>query len=110
VVTGSACDETHPPASPDDVEVALESTEVDRPGVKVDTPSHRVYDGLGLLVDLLLHEVIELALHDLSELDLERLDRSDGGHAIVSSESVDVELCRQGKGSVRLTESALAAR
>ena len=39
---------------------------------KVDTPPHGVDDGLGLLEDLLLHEVVVVALHDLLELHLER--------------------------------------
>lgn len=44
--------------------------------VKVDATTHGVYDGVGLLVDLLLHEVVELALHDLGDFDLKGFDRA----------------------------------
>jgi len=47
-------------------------------GIKVDSTSHSVDDGFGLLVDFLLHEMSVFSLHDLGELDLEVFDGSDG--------------------------------
>jgi hypothetical protein len=60
-------------------------------GIKVDSSSHSVDDGFGLLVDFLLHKVVVLSLHDLGELDLEMLNSSDGRETVVSSKSVNVE-------------------
>jgi hypothetical protein len=95
VVTCSARDKDHTPASSDDAQVRLESSEGDGVGVKVDAASHRVNDRLGLLVDLLLHEVVERSLHDGRELNLERLDGANRRHAVVATEAVDVELCAE---------------
>lgn len=99
MVRGSTGDKHDPPAPPDDTEVRLESSEGNGVRVKVDSPTHGVDDRLGLLVDLLLHEVVERSLHDSGELNLERLDGTDGGDSIVAAETVDVELC-DGRSSV----------
>lgn len=93
VVTGPTSDEEQPPAPPDHRKVGLQPSEGDGPAVEVDSSTHSVDDRLGLLVNLLLHKVVELTLHDLGELDLESLDGSDGGESVVLSESVDMELC-----------------
>ena len=92
MVTGSTGYEKQPPAPPNDGQVGLQSSQGDGPAVKVDSTTHGVDDGFGLLVDFLLHKVVELTLHDLGEFNLERLDGSDGRKAVVLSESVDVEL------------------
>jgi len=60
-------------------------------GIKVDSTSHSVDDGFGLLVDFLLHEMVVLSLHDFSELNFEMLNSSDGRETVVSSKSVNVE-------------------
>ena len=49
----------------------LDAAEGDLVLVEVDAPPHRVDDGLGLLEDLLLHEVLVVALHDLLQLHLQ---------------------------------------
>lgn len=76
VVRGSACYKDDTATTSDDGEVGLEPTKGDLVVVKVDSSSHRVDDGFGLLVDFLLHKVVKLALHDLGQLNLERLDDS----------------------------------
>lgn len=101
VVTSTAGDKHHTPTPPNDAEVGLESSEGDGVRVKVDTTTHRVDHRLGLLVDLLLHEVIERSLHDCSEFDLESLDSTDGRHAVVATEAVDVELCEAKRSAWR---------
>ena len=95
VVRGTARDKQQSSSPSDDREVRLQSTERDRVGVKVDSTSHGVDDRLGLLVNLLLHKVVELALHDLGELDLESLNRSNRRNGVVSPQSVDVEFWRK---------------
>ena len=63
-----ACPASHkkqPSPPSDDRQVRLETAEHNRPGIEVDTTSHGVDNGLRLLVDLLLHEMVVLALHDL---------------------------------------------
>ena len=75
VVARPACDEHDAPPAADDRQVRAQLAEHDLVVVEVDAPAHRVRVGIGLLVDLLLHEAVELALHDLRDLDLEHLDR-----------------------------------
>mgnify|MGYP001584252088 CR=1 FL=1 len=96
VVARPARDKDHAAAAAHDGQVRLEAAERDRVRVKVDAATHRVDDRLGLLVDLLLHKVVERALHDGRELNLERLDRADRRHAVVAAQAVDVELCTAG--------------
>lgn len=93
MVRGAAGDKDEAAAAADDVEVGLETSEGDGVRVKVDAAAHRVDDGLGLLVDFFLHEVVKRPLHDGGELNLERLDGADGRHgAVVLAQAVDVEL------------------
>jgi hypothetical protein len=70
-------------------------------GIKVDSSSHSVDDGFGLLVDFLLHEVVVLSLHDLGELDLEMLNSSDRRETVVSSKSVNVEFWISAEASLK---------
>ena len=77
VVRSTTSDEYHATTPPDNVQVSLETSESDSVSVKVDTTSHRVDDGFGLFVNLLLHEVVELSLHDGSEFDFESFDSTD---------------------------------
>lgn len=94
VVRGTARDKDHASTPPDDVEVSLETSERDGMSVKVDTSTHRVDDGFGLLVNLLLHKVVELTLHDGSELNFERLNRTNGrNRSVVAAETVNVKFC-----------------
>jgi hypothetical protein len=91
MVGSTAGDEDDPPASPDGGEVLAETTEGDGLVDSIQTTTHGVDDGLGLLEDLLLHEVVEAALHDLLELNLKRLDGTDVGRAVILVQTVDVE-------------------
>ena len=96
VVARAARAEHDTTATADDVEVRAKASERDAVLVEVDTATHGVDDRLGLLVDLLLHEVVKLALHDLREFDLKCLDRAvlslRSASLLVTAESVDVEL------------------
>lgn len=95
VVARSARAEHDAAATADDREVRAQSTKCDPVQIKVDTTTHGVDDGFWLLVDLLLHEVVELALHDLREFELERLDRAVRRlrlAILVAAQAVDVQL------------------
>ena len=100
VVTRSASDEDHSTTSPHNAQVRLQSSEGDRVRIEVDSTSHGVDDRFGLLVDFLLHKVIERSLHDGGQFDLERLDCSNRRYTIVSTESVDVEFCNRSSARV----------
>ncbi|CAF3449092.1 unnamed protein product [Fusarium graminearum] len=89
VVRGTASNEDDAAASADSGDVGAETTESDGLVGDVETTTHGVDNGLGLLKNLLLHEVVELALHDLLELKLEGLDGSDVGAAIGLLEAMD---------------------
>ena len=91
MITSSTSNEDDTSASTDRGDVGAETTQGDSPVLDVQTTTHSVDDGLGLLKDLLLHEVVELALHDLLELKLEGLDVTDIGSAVGLLETVDVE-------------------
>ena len=93
MVAGTASAEYDAAAATDSREVCSKTTECDLVGIKVDAATHGVDDRVGLLVDLLLHEVVELAFHDLGKLELESLDatRRGNGVAVVAAETVNVE-------------------
>lgn len=99
VVAGAARNEDDATSSAHDGQVCTKTAKSNLPLVKVDATTHGVDNGLGLLVDLLLHEGVELALHDGGELDLERLD-GPGSSLLLrgrlttfsSAQSVDVQL------------------
>lgn len=58
----------------DEDPVRQQATEGDFVGAKADSPTHGLSDGLPLLVDLLVREVVlEFALHDRGDYDFERL-------------------------------------
>ena len=92
VVAGTAGNEDETTAATDGRHVLSQTTKGDLLVDHVQTTTHGVDDGLGLLEDLLLHEVVKVALHDLLELKLDSLDGTDVGGAIVFVETVDVEL------------------
>jgi hypothetical protein len=94
VVTGTTSDKQKSSAPPNDRQVRLQSSQGDNPVIEVDTSTHGVDDRLGLLVNLLLHKVVELTLHDLSKFDLESLDSSDGRESVILSQTVDVQFCK----------------
>ncbi len=71
--------------------VAPEATQGDLLVLDIQTTTHSINDRLGLLEDLLLHEVVELALHDLLELELEGLDGADVAAAVRLLQAVDVQ-------------------
>ena len=100
VVRGTASNEDDTAASADGGDVRAETTESDSLVGNVETTTHGVDDGLGLLENLLLHEVVELTLHDLLELELEGLDSSNVGAAIGLLETVDVERALVDVGNV----------
>lgn len=89
---GAASREDNPSASTNDGKVLLQATKSDLVGIKVDTTTHGVHDGLGLLVNFLLHEVGKFALHDFGKLNFQCLDRTNGRLALVPTETMDVEL------------------
>ena len=91
VVRSTASNEDNPPASPDGGDVLTETTECDGLVDRVETSTHGVDDGLGLLENLLLHEVVEAALHNLLELDLQSLDGTDVGGSVILVQAVNVE-------------------
>ena len=92
VVAGTAGDEDQTTTAANGGDVLAKTTQSDHLVRNVQTTTHGVDHGLGLLEDLLLHEVVELALHDLLELQLDGLNGTDVGGAVVLGESVDVEL------------------
>lgn len=91
MVRGTAGDEYDPAASPDGGDILAKPTESDGLVLGIETSTHSVNNRLGLLEDFLLHEVIETTLHDLLELDLQGLDGTDVGSAVLLGEAVDVE-------------------
>ena len=91
VVRSTAGNEDDSPASPDGREVLTETTKSDGLVDSIETTTHGVDDGLGLLENLLLHEVVETALHDLLKLDLKSLDGADVGRAVILVQTVNVE-------------------
>ena len=91
VVTGSAGNEDDSAATANRCQVRTKTTKGDSLVGNVETTTHGVDNGLGLLEDLLLHEVIELALHDLLELELEGLDGADVRATIGLPQAVNVE-------------------
>lgn len=92
VVRGTAGDEYYPPASADSADVLSQTTQGDLLVDNIQTSTHGVHNRLGLLENLLLHEVVERALHDLLKLQLQGLDSTDGGTTLPLSSSVDVQL------------------
>lgn len=111
MVAGTTGNENKPATATDDRQVRPEATERDRVGVEVDATTHCVDDGLGLLVDLLLHESVEFPLHDSGDLELENLDAPggselSGGLLLVASatQTVDVKLTLGNMGDVVILE------
>ena len=91
VVGSTTSDEDDSPASADGREVLAETTKSDGLVDGIETTTHSVDDGLWLLENLLLHEVVEAALHDLLELNLKSLDGTDVGRAVILVQTVDVQ-------------------
>src|SRR5258706_14384504 len=82
-------------ATADDGEVRAQAAKANFVRVEADAPMHSVDDRLGLLVNFLLHEVVEFSLHDLGEHESEALNRADGTLLTVGlalAQSVDVQL------------------
>jgi len=107
VVAGPARDEDNTTASANDGEVGAQTAKGDFVRVEVNAATHGVDDRLGLLVDFLLHEVVELALHDLGELEFKGLNRADGALLTVGlalAQSVDVQLSLSDVGDVIIFE------
>lgn len=92
VVRGTTSDEDQTPATPNGADVLPKATKRNGLLLRVQTTTHGVDDGLWLLEDLLLHEVVEAALHNLLELDLDGLDSADVAGAVGLGQTVDVEL------------------
>lgn len=104
VVARSAGNEYYPPAPTDRADIRPETTKGHGLVGDIETATHGVDDGLGLLEDLLLHEVVELALHDLLELQLEGLDGPHVRAAIRLLKPVDVERALVDVGDVVVLE------
>lgn len=92
VVAGTAGDEDDTTATTNGRNVLTKTTQSDLLVDSIQTTTHSVDNGLGLLENLLLHEVVELALHDLLQLQLNSLNGTDIGGTIVLGETVDVQL------------------
>ena len=52
----------------------VEAAELRRRGVAIEPPTHDVFDRLGLLEDLLEHEMLEAALGDVAGLKIEHVN------------------------------------
>lgn len=91
VVAGTTSNENDSAAATDGWKVRAETAEGNCLVRNVETTTHGVDNRLGLLENLLLHEVVKLALHDLLELKLKSLDGADVRRAISLLETVDVE-------------------
>lgn len=79
MVRSTASVEDDTPTATHDVQVSPQTTQRDLARVEVNTTTHGVDHGLGLLVNLLLHKVVELALHDGGDFEFESLDGPRGG-------------------------------
>eukprot|EP00128_Syssomonas_multiformis_P013859 Colp12_sorted_trinity150504_noHs@10796 len=92
VVRGTAGNENQATGTTHGVDVLGETTKVNSVVLEVHTTTHRVEHRVGLLIDLLLHEVIELALHDLLELNVKGLDGTVILDTLLALEAVDEQL------------------
>ena len=104
VVRGTASNEDNATAATDGVDVAAKTTESNGLVGNVKTTTHGVDDGLGLLENLLLHEVVELALHNLLKLELKRLDCTNVGTTIGLFQTVNVERALVDVGDIVILE------
>ena len=77
MVTGTTSTKDNAFASTNSLQVSLETTQSDFVGFKVNTTTHSVHNGIGLLVDFLLHKVIKFALHNIVDFNFQSLDRTD---------------------------------
>ena len=107
MVTRSASGEHDPAATTHDGQVRSQPSQSNLVRIKVDTTTHGVDDRLGLLVNLLLHKVVEFAFHDRSDLDLEGLDATSRGNLagslgfiFLTPETVDMEFTLGDMGDV----------
>lgn len=91
MITGSASNKDHSSTSSHHAQVCLQSSKRDRMSIEVDSSPHRVDDRFGLLVDLLLHKVIERSLHDRSQFDLQGFDGTNGRDSVITSKSMNME-------------------
>ena len=91
VEAGSAGNEDQPSAAADGADILLETAKSDGFVGDIQTTTHGIDDRLGLLEDLLLHEVVELSLHDFLEFQLEGLDGADVRGSVILGETVDIE-------------------
>lgn len=92
VVRSTASNEDDSAATTDGGNVLLKTTQSNSLVLNVEATTHSVDNGLGLLKNLLLHEVVVTALHNLLELDLNGLNGTDVGGARVLGQTVNVQL------------------
>jgi len=104
VVRSTASNEDQTSATPDGADVLPKSTKSHGLLLCVQATTHGVDDRLGLLEDLLLHEVVEATLHDLLQLDLDGLDGADVAGAVGLGQTVNVELTLVDVGNVIVLE------
>lgn len=104
MITRTASNEDDSATSADGRDVRAETTKRNRLVLAVETTSHGVDNGLRLLENLLLHEVVELALHDLLELKLKGLNGAHVGAAIGLLKAVDVQGSLVDVGNVVILE------
>lgn len=91
MITSTARNKDDSAAAADGRNVRAETAKGDSLVGGIETTSHGVDDRLGLLENLLLHEVIELALHDLLKLKLQGLDGAHIGAAVRLLKAVNVQ-------------------
>jgi len=104
VVRGTASNEYQTSATPDSADVLPESTKSHGLLLCVQATTHGVDNRLGLLEDLLLHEVVEATLHNLLQLDLDSLNGANVAGAVSLGQTVDVELTLVDVGNVIVLE------
>ena len=73
------------------MKVSFEAAEVDAILFEIYAPTHGIEDGFWLLVNFLLHKVVEVALHDVGKLQLERLNGSDTGDTVILAKAMNVK-------------------
>lgn len=100
MVRGTTGDEDDATAPANRGDILAQTTKSNTLIRNVKTSTHGVDDGLGLLKNLLLHEVIELALHNFLKLKLQSLDGTDRGGSISLASTVDIQLALMNVGNV----------
>ncbi|PPJ68786.1 hypothetical protein CV019_15045, partial [Staphylococcus haemolyticus] len=92
VIAGSTSNENDSPAATNSGDVLSKTTQRYLLVGNIQTTSHGVYNGLGLLKNFLLHEMVKCTLHNLLQFELDGLNSTHVGCAIILCQAVDVQL------------------